>query len=116
METAWLDILSAELRYVPPISPTFVLVSHHRCNSRQFRSDPIVFGLPFAFAARSGMDFGEEDMASKGRAFSPEEIRRIVFLLSTTEMSTADIAERMGCSRSAVMAINRKCQVRAYLH
>jgi hypothetical protein len=53
-------------------------------------------------------------MANQGRYFSEEEIRRIVLLLSQTEMTIAEIAARMQCSRSAVNAINRKRKVRTY--
>ena len=42
------------------------------------------------------------------------EIRRIVSLLSSTDTAIPDIAVRMGCSRSAVIAINRKFRVREY--
>ena len=57
--------------------------------------------------------FGET-MAAQGRSFSDEEIRRIVLLLSETEMTISEIAARMRCSRSGVAAINRKGRVRAY--
>ena len=57
--------------------------------------------------------FGET-MAAQGRSFSDEEIRRIVLLLSETEMTISEIAARMRCSRSGVAAINRKWKVRAY--
>ena len=53
-------------------------------------------------------------MAVQGRAFSEQEIERIVRLLSTTEMTIGEIAARMQCSRSAVISINRRCKVRAY--
>jgi hypothetical protein len=44
----------------------------------------------------------------------PLEIKKIVSLLSQTEMNIEDIAIRMHCSRSAVVAINRKWRVRQY--
>jgi ribosomal protein S13 len=53
-------------------------------------------------------------MAAQGRYFSDEEIRKIVSLLSETEMTIPEIAARMECSRSAVAAINRKWKVRTY--
>ena len=53
-------------------------------------------------------------MAVQGRYFSNEEIRRIVLLLSETEMTISEIAARMQCSYSAVLTINRKWRVRAY--
>ena len=54
-------------------------------------------------------------MARQGRALHEGEVRRIVSLLATTDMSIGDIAERIGCSRSAVVTVNRKFQVRSYL-
>jgi hypothetical protein len=52
-------------------------------------------------------------MARKGCAFSEQDVRRIVFLLNT-DMAAPQIAERMQCSRSAVLSINRKYKVRDY--
>ena len=54
-------------------------------------------------------------MARQGCFLSESEIRRIINLLSTTDITIADIAERMQCSRSAVASLNRKFQVREYL-
>ena len=51
---------------------------------------------------------------SQGRYFTPEELKRIVFLLHGTEMTLSEIAARMRCSRSAVAAINRKFLIRDY--
>jgi hypothetical protein len=51
---------------------------------------------------------------SQGKSFTDEELHRIVMLLRDSEMSLPEIAQRMGCSRSAVAAINRKFQVRVY--
>jgi hypothetical protein len=53
-------------------------------------------------------------MAVQGRGLSETEVQRIVFLLSSTEMTIAEIAERMRCSRSTVISINRRWHVRAY--
>jgi ribosomal protein S13 len=53
-------------------------------------------------------------MALQGRAFTEDEIQRIASLLANTDMTVAEIATRMGCSRSAVLTINRKRQVRTY--
>jgi hypothetical protein len=53
-------------------------------------------------------------MAVQGKAFSETELQRIVYLLRTTEMAIGDIAQRMGCSRSAIASINRRFQVREY--
>src|SRR5262249_8285939 len=52
--------------------------------------------------------------AMQGSALTPEEIRRIVTLLTDTQMTMPEIAARMHCSRSAVVAINRKFKVRDY--
>jgi len=43
-----------------------------------------------------------------------EEIQRIVSLLAETQMTMPEIAMRMQCSRSAVVSINRRFQVREY--
>jgi hypothetical protein len=53
-------------------------------------------------------------MAVQGRGLSEEGVQRIVFLLSRTEMTIAEIAERMGCSRSTIISINRRWHIRAY--
>jgi DNA-directed RNA polymerase specialized sigma subunit len=56
----------------------------------------------------------EDKMAVQGRAFRQEEIQRILSLLAETDMTISEIAARMRCSRSAVIAANRKWKVRAY--
>lgn len=53
-------------------------------------------------------------MGSKGRYFSEGEVKRIQWLLQESEMSVSEIAERMRCSRSAVVSINRKFKIRSY--
>ena len=53
-------------------------------------------------------------MAVSGKWLSGDEIGRILSLLSSTEMTASQIAVRMGCSRSTVLTINRKYQVRLY--
>jgi predicted DNA-binding protein YlxM (UPF0122 family) len=53
-------------------------------------------------------------MPKQGRVFTDEQLRRIVNLLSTTDLAIPQIAERMQCSRSAVVAINRKFGIRQY--
>jgi len=53
-------------------------------------------------------------MARQGKAFTDQEVRRIVGLLSNTEMAIGEIADRMNCSRSAVSAVNRKFRLRDY--
>jgi len=54
-------------------------------------------------------------MAVQGRYFSEDEIRRIIHLLASTDMTVAELAERMACSRGAILSINRKFQVRLYI-
>jgi DNA invertase Pin-like site-specific DNA recombinase len=53
-------------------------------------------------------------MALHGRAFTEDEIQRVASLLADTDMTIAEIATRMGCSRSTILTINRKQQVRTY--
>jgi len=53
-------------------------------------------------------------MARQGCALKESEIRRIVNLLATTDMSLIEIAQRAGCSRGAIASINRRFQVRQY--
>jgi DNA-binding MurR/RpiR family transcriptional regulator len=53
-------------------------------------------------------------MSGQGRFFSDETLRRIIHLLASTDMTIKEIAERMVCSRSAVVSINRKFQIRSY--
>jgi len=52
-------------------------------------------------------------MAGKGTWFTDDYIRRIVALLST-DLTIELIAERINCSRTAVVLVNRRFQVRAY--
>jgi len=53
-------------------------------------------------------------MAGRGRYISDENIRQVIHLLASTDMSASEIAERMGYSKSAVITINRKFLVRKY--
>jgi predicted DNA-binding protein YlxM (UPF0122 family) len=53
-------------------------------------------------------------MGRQGCFLSEQEVRRVVHLLLSTDMTVAEIAERMRCSRSAVFSINRKAGVRDY--
>ena len=53
-------------------------------------------------------------MPGQGRHMTIENIQRVIYLLATTEMAVREVAERMGCSKSAVIAINRRFQVRRY--
>jgi hypothetical protein len=47
-------------------------------------------------------------------SFTEAEVRRVISLLSSTDMTIKEIADRMGCSRSTICAINLKAQVRNY--
>jgi len=53
-------------------------------------------------------------VARQGHAFSQEEIQRIIWLLSSTEMTIKQIAQRMQCTPSAIISINRKAGIRTY--
>jgi hypothetical protein len=53
-------------------------------------------------------------MAGQGNYMSEDEIKRVIYLLASTEMTMAEIAQRMSCHKSVVTAINRRHQVRAY--
>jgi DNA-directed RNA polymerase specialized sigma24 family protein len=43
-----------------------------------------------------------------------EEVRQVIRLLSSTEMTIGEIAARMSCSKSTVISINRRFRVREY--
>ena len=53
-------------------------------------------------------------MSRQGRVLDSREVRTILMLLASTDTPIPAIAQRMGCSRSAVVAINRKFQIRDY--
>jgi len=53
-------------------------------------------------------------MGSRGKALSENQVRRIVSLLASTELTVPEIAERMGCSRSTVVSVNRFHGIRDY--
>ena len=53
-------------------------------------------------------------MAKRGQSFTEKEVQRIVSLLSDTDMTIYEIAQRMACSHSAIVAVNRRFQVRKY--
>jgi len=53
-------------------------------------------------------------MANQGRSLTDYQTTRISSLLASTDMSINEIAERMGCSRSAIVAVNRKHAIRDY--
>jgi DNA-binding MurR/RpiR family transcriptional regulator len=54
------------------------------------------------------------DMAKKGQSFTDQELQRITSLLSTTDMTIGEIAQRMQCSRSSVATVNRRFGIRDY--
>jgi hypothetical protein len=45
---------------------------------------------------------------------SVDSLRRVIHLLSTTEMSIGEIAEQMSMSKNTIIAINRRFQVRKF--
>jgi hypothetical protein len=53
-------------------------------------------------------------MAGQGRRLTQFQISTIIGLLTRTDMSFGDIACRLGCSRSAIVKINREHCVRHY--
>src|SRR5262245_32983551 len=53
-------------------------------------------------------------LQGRGRTFPTETIEKIRQLLAATDVSLAEMAERMNCSKSAVTSINSKYQVRVY--
>jgi hypothetical protein len=53
-------------------------------------------------------------MARQGCSLQDSEIRRIVQLLASTDISLMDIAHRTGRSHAAVAAVNRRFQIREY--
>lgn len=56
----------------------------------------------------------ELGMPGRGHHMTVENIQRIIYLLATTDTTVSEIAGRMGCSKSAVGAINRRFSVRKY--
>lgn len=51
-------------------------------------------------------------MPIEGVWLSEEAVGRIIELLLTTDMTITDIADSVCCSRSIVLTINRKFQIR----
>jgi transposase len=51
---------------------------------------------------------------AKGCRLSEDETRKIIGLLETTDMTTAEIAARMNCSRGTINALNRRYRIRDY--
>ncbi|PYS42898.1 MAG: hypothetical protein DMG14_02440 [Acidobacteria bacterium] len=48
------------------------------------------------------------------RSFSAEEIERIKHLLRSTELTLNEIALRMDCAKSSIVAINQSFRIREY--
>lgn len=53
-------------------------------------------------------------MAKQGCRLQETEIRTIVRLLDSTDMTIGDIAQRTGRSRAAVISVNRRFRLRDY--
>ena len=49
-----------------------------------------------------------------GKYLAADEIKQIVKLLASTDLSIAEIGARMSCSRGAVTDVNRRYQIRDY--
>ena len=58
--------------------------------------------------------FKEPTMAVQGHSLDDFQVHRIVSLLARTEMSVAEISQRMGCTPAEVSAVNRRYEVRDY--
>ena len=52
---------------------------------------------------------------SQGRPATSRELDRIAHLLANTDMNISEIAERVGRSRSVVLSINRRLNIRIYI-
>ncbi len=50
----------------------------------------------------------------RGRVFTEKDLARIESLLAETDMSFRDIATRMGCAKSSIVAVNRRLGIRQY--
>jgi hypothetical protein len=53
-------------------------------------------------------------MSKQGCALPDVQVQKIQLLLASTSLSLPEIAERIGCSRSTVVTINRKYKIRSY--
>ena len=53
-------------------------------------------------------------MPKQGCRLQEAEIRNIVRLLDSTDMTISDIAQRTGRSRAAVISVNRRFRLRDY--
>ena len=52
--------------------------------------------------------------SKQGKALAPTQVATIKKLLTHTDLSLSDIAERMGCSSGIVGHINRQFGIRSY--
>jgi len=51
---------------------------------------------------------------AQGRSFTTQEVERIKHLLSSTELTLQEIAIRMDCAKSSIVAINQTFHIREY--
>jgi hypothetical protein len=86
------------------------LKKHSRSHGALFANEQTFFIQGVLASAREE----KGSMAGKGHCMALEDVQRIIYLLDSTEMTVAEIAERMSCSRSVVVTINRRFQVREY--
>ena len=70
--------------------------------------------LPHAGESHKGRGLKETMSRESLRFLSENEINRIQQLLAATELSFQNIADRMDCAKSTIIAINRKYNIRAY--
>jgi hypothetical protein len=78
-----------------------------------FLSDSNEWHLPCSFPTFLRAAGGFVDMARRP-SLSEQQVKRVVTLLASTEMTLSAIAERMTCSKGTIAAINRRFQVRKY--
>ena len=50
----------------------------------------------------------------QGKKISVEQVDKVKYLLAETEMSAHEIARRMGTSKSTIITINRRSDIRRY--
>jgi hypothetical protein len=51
---------------------------------------------------------------TQGKRISERTVRTIRRLLADTDLAISEIAERVGCSKANVAAVNRKFKIRVY--
>ena len=70
--------------------------------------------IPLSWIAQR-LHQGEVNMRrSQGRYFSSQEIDKIKYLLSTTDLTLQEIATRMSCAKSSIVTINQNFHIREY--